>query len=277
VLPNLLIIGAAKCGTTSLHQYLDAHPEIAMSREKELNFFVEGKNWDRGTDWYESQFRPAKVRGEASPAYSAFPFYRGVPERMSRVVPDARILYLVRDPIERIVSHYRHRALTRPEMGSLGEALEDPELCAWFVGVSRYSFQLERYLEHFPTEHVRVVDAAELENRRDETLSGIFSFLDVDPAFKAPSFDQLYNKGVGETRRNRRGQLVANVVSRAVGPSGASRLAARTPAWLKAGMRTSAPRPVLPDDWRARLEDELRPDVDRLRRHTGLAFSGWSL
>jgi hypothetical protein len=82
---------------------------------------------------------------------------------------------------------------------------------------------------------------------------------------------------VGETRRNRRGQLVANVVSRAVGPSGASRLAARTPARLKASLRTSATRPLLPDDWRARLEDELRPEVDRLRRHTGLAFSSWSL
>ena len=58
MLPNLIVIGAAKCGTTSLHRYLDLHPEIAMTKAKELDFFVEDRNWQRGLGWYESQFRP---------------------------------------------------------------------------------------------------------------------------------------------------------------------------------------------------------------------------
>jgi len=66
VLPNLIVIGAAKCGTTSLHEYLNEHPQISMSREKELHFFVEEKNWGR--------------------------------ERMAETIPDARLVYLVRDP-----------------------------------------------------------------------------------------------------------------------------------------------------------------------------------
>ena len=120
MLPNLIVIGAAKCGTTSLHAYLDEHPEIAMSREKELHFFVDRKNWGRGIEWYEAQFdASAPVRGESSPGYSAYPLYEGVAERMARVVPDAKLVYLVRDPVERVVSHYTHRTVNWPEMGTI--------------------------------------------------------------------------------------------------------------------------------------------------------------
>lgn len=101
--PNLVVIGAAKCGTTSLHEYLNAHPQIAMSREKELDFFVAEKNWSRGLDWYEAQFEDAPIRGESSVSYAAFPEYQGVPERIVRALPDARVIYLVRDPVERVV------------------------------------------------------------------------------------------------------------------------------------------------------------------------------
>src|SRR5207244_9201435 len=111
VLPNLVSIGASRCGTTSLHRYLDLHPDIAMSKTKELNFFVEERNWQRGVAWYEREFSDsAPVRGEASPHYTAFPRYRGVAGRMARVVPEARLVYLVRDPIDRAISAY---SLTR--------------------------------------------------------------------------------------------------------------------------------------------------------------------
>src|SRR4051812_3312851 len=106
-LPNLIVIGAKKSGTTSLYVYLDAHPEISMTRDKELNFFVEERNWSRGLGWYGEQFDAgAPVRGEASPYYTALPHHRGVPERMASVIPDARLVYMVRDPIARLLSHY---------------------------------------------------------------------------------------------------------------------------------------------------------------------------
>jgi hypothetical protein len=95
-LPNLVVIGAMKCGTTSLHHYLDLHPEISMSRPKELNFFIgddggpgdwRGGTWRRGTAWYAQHFEPAApVRGEVSPGYTSpsFPYEAG---RMAAVVP----------------------------------------------------------------------------------------------------------------------------------------------------------------------------------------------
>src|SRR3954454_424581 len=112
MLPKLLIIGAQKCGTTSLHTYLDAHPDVHMAAEKELDFFIEDRAWQRGLEWYATRFRDdAGVRGESSPNYTGWPVWDGVPERAAAVIPKARLVYLVRDPIDRIESHYLQRRL----------------------------------------------------------------------------------------------------------------------------------------------------------------------
>ena len=86
-LPNLIIVGGLKCGTTSIHHYLGLHPEIQMSKPKELNFFVEELNWDLGLDWYASRFDGRfEVRGESSPHYTNLPRFSGVPERIQRAL-----------------------------------------------------------------------------------------------------------------------------------------------------------------------------------------------
>ena len=86
-LPNLIIIGGLKCGTTSIHHYLGLHPEIQMSKPKELNFFVEELNWDLGLDWYASRFDDRfEVRGESSPHYTNLPRFEGVAERIQRAL-----------------------------------------------------------------------------------------------------------------------------------------------------------------------------------------------
>ena len=82
-LPNLVVIGGLKCGTTSVHHYLNLHPEVEMSRPKELNFFVSELNWTLGQEWYASHFSGrASVRGESSPHYTNRPRFDGVAERM---------------------------------------------------------------------------------------------------------------------------------------------------------------------------------------------------
>src|SRR5690606_18287453 len=95
-LPNLIVIGAQKCGTSGLHYHLSLHPQVSMSKPKELNFFIAERNWPRGEAWYRRQFDPrAKVRGESSPNYTAYPQHTGVPERMHSLVPDAKLIYIV--------------------------------------------------------------------------------------------------------------------------------------------------------------------------------------
>jgi len=278
VLPNLIVIGAAKCGTTSLHEYLDEHPEIAMSREKELHFFVDRKNWDRGLEWYEAQFdASAPVRGESSPGYSAYPLYEGVAERMAQTIPEAKLVYLVRDPVERIVSHYTHRTVNWPEMGTLEQALADSHVREWLVTPSRYWLQLERYLTRFPAEQILVVDSDELLASRAEVLARIFGFLGVDPSFHSPVFERAHNAGTGRVRRTGAGEAVSKVLERALGPGRSQTVRERVPGALKAPFRREVEPAVLPEPVRVELEDELREDAERLRAHTGLSFAGWSV
>src|SRR5687768_751449 len=125
MLPTFVIIGAMKCGTTSLHYYLAEHPDVCMSEVKETNFFVAELNYARGLPWYESLFpRRAAACGEASPVYAATWRFAGIPERMHAVLPRARLIYIVRDPVERMVSQYKHTFARGEEHRTLSVALE---------------------------------------------------------------------------------------------------------------------------------------------------------
>ncbi|MEA3469299.1 MAG: sulfotransferase, partial [Thermodesulfobacteriota bacterium] len=109
--PNFFLIGAARSGTTSLHKYLEAHPEIFMSEVKEINYFSNNRYWEKGINWYESHFKTAteKIRGEASTSYTNYPLIKDVPKRLFHYLPDAKFIYILRDPIDRFLSHYLHR------------------------------------------------------------------------------------------------------------------------------------------------------------------------
>ena len=273
-LPNLIVIGAQKCGTSVLHYYLSLHPEVSMSRPKELNFFIEERNWKRGVDWYRAHFDPeALVRGEASPNYTAYPQHDGVPERMAQVVPDAKLIYLVRDPLERIAAHWVHNYAKRREKGSLAETLSHPNTS--YVDRSMYAMQLERFLAHYPRERVLVMQQSELRYERMPTLRRVFEFLGVDPDFAHPRFEQERHQTSRKTRATRLAMRLERM--------GRSRRGRLFPAnfWLLLDDRLPLRRAIKRPDVRGALSDEtlaaLRADAERLRELTGRDFANWKL
>jgi sulfotransferase family protein len=268
------VIGAQKAGTTSLHHYLDAHPEIAMSREKELYFFEGESSWSRGLEWYASQFEDAPVRGESCPGYSLWPRQPGVPEKISRVLPDVLLVYLVRDPFDRIVSHWVHRTLAH-ERAPFAEAVTAPRNV--YVAASSYATQLERYLLHFPLERILVVDSDDLRGERRETLRRIFRFVGVDDSFDSDAFESEHNVEAGLVRRNLPGAVLAGALDRLVGRERARRLRGLVPDSAKRHFAIRLERPQVTVDLRAQLEETLGPEVERLRALTGQRFAGWSL
>jgi sulfotransferase family protein len=193
-LPNLVLIGGLKCGTTSLHHYLNLHPEIAMSRPKELNFFISELNWGLGQEWYAGHFPPdAAVRGETSPHYTNRPFLEGVAERMAQTIPAAKLIYAVRDPIERLLSHYVHNVGGGYERRSLDEVLADESTSYFQRG--RYAYQLEPYLQVFEREQIAIVSQDELRADREGTMARLFELLGVDAGFTSPEFERQWETG----------------------------------------------------------------------------------
>lgn len=275
MLPNVIVIGAERSGTTSLHSYLAAHPQVFMSRQKELNFFVAEKNWQRGRAWYERQFpEHADVRGESSPAYTAFPELAGVPERMASLVPDARLLYLVRDPVERAISGYHLAAAIGLERRPAAKALRDPD--ATFVRRSRYATQLEQYRKHFPADAIMVVDSHELRLRRTDTLRRIFGFVGVDEDAWRPEMAVELNTAK-RRQRNAAGQTLFRLGLATIGDPRTRAIMRQAPSWA-AGLLTEPLEPtvidpVLRDDLAASLVDE----AARFRKLTGLRFEFWTV
>lgn len=275
-----------KAGTTSLYHYLDQHPEIQMASVKETNFFSGPPN---GTPYpvglkriehladYEELFDPAfRVRGEASPSYTVYPQRKGVPERIKEIVPRAKLIYLVRDPIARAISQYDHHVSYENERRSLDDALDLTDPHGRYTSPSFYAAQLERYLQHFPLENVLVVDQAELLADRPARLREVFNFLGVDESFYSEQFDQEMN--TGEELRQYSRFVVLVRYARA---TPLQRLPRGLRVFLRQKVRQIASRPLersaLNDDLRARLQELFAEDARRLRELTGKQFSTWSV
>ncbi|MDQ3731459.1 MAG: sulfotransferase domain-containing protein, partial [Pseudomonadota bacterium] len=157
MLPTFIVIGAMKAGTTSLYHYLSQHPEIGMSRHKELNFFKTNADFAKGLDWYAAQFPSgSRVLGESSPNYSKCHLFPGVAERLHSVLPRISLIYLVRHPVDRAVSHYVHQVSTGKESRPFEAVFEDLEQNP-YVLTGAYMFQLRQYLRFYPAERMLIV------------------------------------------------------------------------------------------------------------------------
>jgi hypothetical protein len=261
-----------------------------MSKPKELQFFcdlpspdavspesahlvgmVRRRNWRRGADWYASHFSAeAKVRGESCPSYMA-PWYPEIPARMAGLIPDARLLMCVRDPVDRAISHYLMHMVDRNERRTVDEALSDP--LSPYIGQSRYASRLEAFLERFPRSRVMVVDHGALLNRRRETVQAVFRFAEIDDSFWSPRMDRELNP---TARRNARRRLMFRARKLPV-----LRQAQKLPddvRWLveRLGLsRTARSRPALDPGLRAELDAELSGEFEPLRAHAGEPLGGW--
>lgn len=275
-LPNLIIIGAVKCGTTSLHYYLGLHPQIFMSREKELNFSVRERNWDKGIEWYRSNFRVnSKIRGETSPAYSGYPFLKGVPERMHAVIPDAKLIYIVRDPIERIISGYVQRYSDGRENRTIEEVLKYIDDSTPFLIRSRYYLQLSQYLDYFPRSSILIITTEDLHHARWQTLQKVFKFLDVDDMFYSPKFQNIKHRSNVKRRKNRIGIFLRWLSETRMGKIFSVDLRRRLGRVLYLPFSKRIDKPEIEQRTRRELINYFKDDINRLRDFTGREFRDW--
>jgi hypothetical protein len=278
-LPSLIIIGGLKCGTTSIHHYLGLHPEVQMSKPKELNFFARELNWDLGLDWYASRFDDRfKVRGESSPHYTNLPRFSGCAERIREHCPDARLLYMVRDPIKRILSHWVHASGAGYETGELVAVLSEPETS--YMNRSKYWMQLQPYLEHFDREQIEIITQEELQTEREETMRKAFRFAGVDENFISEQFDREWEKS--SAKQGDKYQFMEKLI-KLPGFRSFDRNFDRLPEsmrWIVEKVvhdpeKPPAPKPKLPDDLFEAVRARFTTDVAELQKFAGREFAGW--
>lgn len=283
-MPTFLVIGAMKAGTTSLHHYLRAHPDVFMSSVKELDYFVEHANWRRGPAWYARQFDGASgatAVGEASTAYTKFPTLAGVAGRIAAHLPNARLIYVIRDPIERIRSHYMHRVAAGSERAVLDEAVRRTPV---YLNCSRYALQLEQYFEHFPRDRVLVVTSEDLRHSRAATMRRVFGFLEVDETFVPDVIEREFYRTEDRAAFSPAAWGVRRTLKRYLpGTKRAKELVDTVAPRMLSGIlrRSDLARPALEVAVDERLRSELvallRDDVGRLRRYLPEGFDGWGI
>lgn len=276
-LPDFLIIGAMKSGTTSLYRDLRMNSHIFMPDDKEPNVLIDDAVLtDEGRSQYAALFRRAQVDqvcGEASTAYTKRPTYEGVAARARAVLgPDVRVLYVVREPVSRAVSHHRHLAGIEQLPFDFDEALQHD---ATLVEYSRYGMQIEPWLEIYGRDRVHVICFETFVQRRVEIVREVCDFLNVPAHEHALDPQRIYNRSDGKpqmvgTWRTVRGNFV---YARIVRPL--------LPQWAKEGMRRLLlprervrPRALSP----ATLDHMIatfQEDAERLRQSLDMELPFW--
>ena len=221
-LPDFVIIGAQKSGTTSLYNFIIKHPTIAPASRKELHYF--SMHYDLGERWYRSNFPTNLSRrrhykktgqkllsGEASPTYFFFPTVSG---RMKKDLPDAKLIVILRNPVDRAYSHYHYNLRRNKETLSFEKAIElEEERCAGereqmikdpgfvpkhfrkhsYLARGTYADQLERWFKHYDRKQFLILATEDLRKNPQRTLDQIFNFLEVSPF----QIKDLMDKNVG--------------------------------------------------------------------------------
>jgi sulfotransferase family protein len=269
-LPNFLVIGAMKCGTTSLAYHLRRHPQVFLPRIKELHYF-NGRR-DVGLDWYRQQFEGSEgylAAGEATPAYM---HELHAIDEMAEVIPDARLVAILRNPIDRAYSHYWHECTRGRESLSFEAALDaEPQrllertgadnVQAAYVDQGRYLPRLRYVTKHFPRESLHVMILEDFEARPKEEFSELCEFIGVDPALMPDGLDRPVNEYFRV-----RSLRFRNMTK-------------RFPKKLRDGLgrfnRIDADYVPMNPATRARLRDEFRGGNDALAEFLGRDLSAW--
>lgn len=201
--PEIYLIGAQKSGTTTLAYLLSQHPSICVCEPKEPHFF--STNWSKGLAWYQDKFSKYRdaICVDASTTYSMAPlsvqenpsdtrkFLRGVPQRIYSTNPNAKFIYLLRDPVERTYSGYWHRFTNGREQKNFEEAIRND---SFYLDVSNYYGQLELWLEYFPTESFLFLLFEDMKNNPEQVAKDCFKFIGLDLKNTQIQLEEARNK-----------------------------------------------------------------------------------
>jgi hypothetical protein len=314
-LPSFFVIGAAKAGTTSLHALLDSHPDLFMPEIKEPEFFARDDLYAHGLESYGEKFasaRPDQMIGEASTIYTLAPLFADTAARIKTHVPEAKLIYVLRQPVDRAYSFYTqitknyqngtrdyavHRSFEdfviadrhaqaaprNKAFSSHNDHLPDvPELC---LAGSDYVHQVQSYLKHFPREAMLFLKFEDFVTDRQNTVRKVTDFLGIDPLPDSVFEEASVTRNISDTHfENLKDAASVQSLNKKIGPlSGLRKL---MPSALRKTLRkgvVSMMKPIGQDhrpppmkqETRAALQVRFQPQFAELSKLTGLNFDDW--
>lgn len=273
--PNTFLIGAQKAGTTFLYSLLTQHPDVAGGTRKEPGYFT--LNRDRGTDWYAAHYAGiagAHIVIDASTTYSDVSLYPETPRLIAQLAPAARIIYVLRHPLERIESSWMQARDSGIRVSpDFNRAVRDyPPL----MTSTRYGTNLAGFRDHFDDSQIRVELFDELVTQPGRVVDGLFGFLGVDPA--AVELD------IDTARRNPSSQKMedGSLLYAARSIPGNEALRDLIPRSLRSVLRSALKRPFVGRPrWdlatHAWVCEQLAPEAEEALRYAGRDPSHWDL
>lgn len=262
-LPDFIILGAMKCGTSTMAAQLGAQPGLFMTDPKEPNFFSDDPVFARGMGWYQNLFAdaaPDDLKGEASTHYTKLPTYPETLARMSQVLTAPRLVYMIRDPLARAVSHYIHEWTMGVITDPLDAALDShPEL----ISYGCYARQIAPYVDHYGAENILVLSLEDMDRAPQDSLQRVCDFI----GYTAPPvwIEEKARTNASSERIRRlplHGLLIDNVIAQTL-------RRALVPQALRDRIRQSRQmtrRPTLSPSNVARLQQVFAEDHAHLRR-----------
>tara|TARA_B110000285_G_C15024997_1_gene563674 strand:- start:137 stop:943 length:807 start_codon:yes stop_codon:yes gene_type:complete len=268
MLPSFVIIGAMKSGTSSLHNYLASHPDLVPSTVKETDFFTTDSSFEKGRSWYEKKFKgTGKYAFEASPNYAKRHLFPNVSKRMHSLLPEAKLIFILRDPIERAVSHYIHNYSYGREMRPFSEAIRENN--SNYILTSQYFFQLQGFLKYYPDEQIFLAQSEQLRENTTKIVNDVCSFLGITNECSPAVLENKFHKS---SHKN-----VASSLERWIVKKTDNRKLAAIVSKLTSPLNQPIKKPELNAADLELLRVKLSSDIEALRNYSKCKFAGWSV
>jgi len=279
-LPNFVIAGAPKSGTSSLWSYVRQHPNVFMPDPKEIAFF--DYKYDNGLEWYRKKFRnhtSEEVIGEATPWYMCDDRAEWVPKRMHEVIPDAKLIFILRDPVDRARSNYwdDFRNGEIQFTTTFSEFIRAPESRSHTViKCGEYYKHLRRFEEYFERDQFLILLHKEFRENPIESIQRIYKFLGVDPTF-VPDTESRLRVSCGFTYLEalRKCNNFFSPVERLVGGTPLTWLWQTVPHFRRMFWAEGEPPPSMDEQDRAYLRDLYAESITKLSDHLDRDLSHW--
>ena len=267
-IPSFLVIGGQRCGSSWIHKCLHEHPQVFTADPKEVHFF--NRNYDEGEQWYRAHFHPSpehKAWGEVTPDYIA---HHETPERIASLCPNARLVAILREPIERAHSIYRLQMGTKMNYASFEEAIEErPDILEHGL----YAQHLENWYKHFHADQILVMLYEDLIQSESNTIAQIFAHIGVDESYRPSWIGKPCNTALMPKLRARLSSVGLDPLVKVVGRSP---IGDHIRTRVKKKKLTSDPLSKIRRKTVEQLTEYYSEPNTQLRKMLGRELDGWS-